>query len=207
MTRILRIDSSSRKSNSISRRVGDHLESSLLARDPATQIQTRDLADNRIPHIKDETIAGYYTPTHQMTADLEEATALSDTLIAELFQADLLILTVPMYNFSVPSSLKAWIDHIVRINRTFAYDGVAFKGLLPLRTAHVVCAYGATGYGEGQPFAAADFAKPYLAFLLGFLGIKDIRFHVVEATTADADTVERNVRAAMAAIDRSLTVA
>ena len=96
-----------------------------------------------------------------------------------------------MYNFSIPSALKAWIDQIVRINRTFAYDGAHFTGLLKVRRVVIVAAFGAAGYGDA--LASADFVTPYLKFLFGFLGVSDVTVIPTEATTADAATVAANV--------------
>ncbi|KPH77387.1 FMN-dependent NADH-azoreductase [Bosea vaviloviae] len=207
MTRILRIDSSARDSGSISRLVGDHLEARLVTTLPDTRIARRDLASTPLPHISNPTITGYYTPADQMTAELHDATALSDELIQELRSAEVLILTVPMYNFSIPSALKAWIDQVVRIGHTFSYDGVRFSGLLTGKRAYVICAYGASGYAAGGAFSAANFVDPYLRFLLSFLGIEDVTFVAVEATTAGEATLAANVDAAKRAINSALEAA
>jgi FMN-dependent NADH-azoreductase len=140
MTTILRIDASSRDQGSASRTLGDHLEQSLIARIPGAQPIRRDLATEPPPHVESATIIGYYTPPEAMTDVLRQATALSDALIAELRSADILLLTTPMYNFSVPSALKAWIDQVVRIGHTFSYDGANFTGLLTGKKAYVAWA-------------------------------------------------------------------
>ncbi|MCD2174437.1 FMN-dependent NADH-azoreductase [Rhizobium sp. C4] len=207
MTKILRIDSSARDSGSISRLVGDHLEARLVAALPDPRIARRDLASAPLPHISNLTISGYYTPADRMTAELYNATALSDELIHELRSAEILILTAPMYNFSIPSALKAWIDQVVRIGHTFSYDGASFSGLLTGKRAYVVCAYGASGYAAGGPFSAANFVDPYLRFLLNFLGIEDVTFVAVEATTAGEATLAANVDAAKLAVDSILEAA
>jgi FMN-dependent NADH-azoreductase len=204
MTNILRIDSSSRLEGSYSRQVGDLLEKALVARTAGARVSRRDLGAKPIEHIRNTTIAGYYTPADKMTAELKAATAVSDDVIGEVKAADILLITTPMYNFSIPSSLKAWIDQLVRIGQTFAYDGKSFTGLLPGRKAYVVVAYGAGGYTNGGPFEAADFVQPYLKFLLGFLGITDVTFITVESTTGDGDTIAREMRTAETAIAASL---
>jgi FMN-dependent NADH-azoreductase len=207
MTTILRIDSSSRDNGSVSRRVGDHLERTLLAGRPQSRIVRRDVVSDPIPHIAASTIGGFYTPADQMTKALEQATALSDQLIAELLAADLILMSVPMYNFSVPSALKAWIDQIVRIGKTFSYDGTNFTGLVTGKKAFVVCTYGANGYAASQPFSTANFLEPYLRFLLNFIGITDMIFFSVEATTADAGVVAANIAAAQRAIEATFMTA
>lgn len=207
MTTILRIDASSRSQGSLSRALGDHFEQAWLRRHAGHRVARRDLAVEPVPHIAADTIAGFYTAPAQMTETLRRATALSDHLIGELQAADTLLLTVPMYNFSVPSALKAWIDHIVRIGHTFAYDGSSFTGLVKTRRAFVACSFGAAGYRNGGPFAGFNFVEPYLGGLLGFLGIGEVKFFAVQATTADATTVEANLAAARAEIDEAVVVA
>jgi len=203
---ILRIDASSRSTGSVSRALGDYFEDAWLDRNPRDRVIRRDVAAEPIGHIADRTIAGFYTPADQFTDELSAATALSDLLIEEIQAADVLLLTVPMYNFSLPSALKAWIDHVVRIGHTFSFDGTGFTGLVTERRAYVLCAFGAGGYVGGGPFAAADFVQPYLRFILNFLGVQDVRFFTVEATVGDevalaASTarVKREIDAAVAA--------
>lgn len=204
MTTILRIDSSSRTTSSQSRALADYFENIWQAREPSTSFTRRDLVAEPIPHISDQTIIGYYTPAEQFTAGLRAATALSDQLITELQSADILLLTVPMYNFSVPSALKAWLDQIVRIGHTFSYDGNNFGGLVRVKQAYVMCAYGAAGYTDGGPFSAYNFLEPYLKALLGFLGIQDVQFFSVQATTADSATVATNIATAKRKIDAAI---
>ncbi|CAL79838.1 putative acyl carrier protein phosphodiesterase (ACP phosphodiesterase) [Bradyrhizobium sp. ORS 278] len=203
MTRLLRIDASARHTGSFSRDLADLFVSGWLAHEPQAEIVVRDLVDAPVPHISELTIQGYYTPPAQMTPQLRTATALSDQLIAEIRRADVLLLSTPMYNFSIPSALKAWIDHIVRINETFSFDGARFAGLLPGKRAYVVTAAGAGGYTGDGPLAPANFVQPYLQFLLGFLGIADVTFVPIEQTTADAAAVADG-RAAAASRIRTL---
>ena len=192
MTTLLRIDASSRQTGSHSRTLGDSFEAEWLSHNPGATIVRRDLVAEPLPHIADTTIAGFYTPPEAMTADLRHATALSDTLIAELKSADLLLITTPMYNFTVPSALKAWVDQIVRIGHTFSYDGKSFTGLVTGKRAVVACAYGAAGYGDANALGSYDLLKSYLQLLLGFLGFTDVKFVSTEATTADDATVRSN---------------
>lgn len=201
MSTLLRIDASSRVSGSRSRDLGDHLEARWRQRHPDGIVRLRDVTAEPLGHIAPATIAGFYTPTDQMTADLRSATELSDRLIAELQSADALLITTPMYNFTVPSALKAWIDQIVRIGHTFAYDGASFSGLARTDVAYVLCAYGAGGYTGGGPLASADFVTPYLGFLFQFLGISRVSFIGIEGTTGDADRVEAGMSRARGEID------
>lgn len=199
MPTLLRIDASARTEGSHSRSLGDAYEAAWVARTHGV-VTRRDLAASPVPQIVDATIAGFYTPADAMTAELRAATALSDALIAELFAADELLVTTPMYNFTIPAALKAWVDQIVRIGRTFSYEGTSFTGLVTGKRVTIAIAYGAGGYGEGGPLAALDLVKPYLATLFGFLGFTDVRFAGVEATTGDPDALNAAVDASREAI-------
>lgn len=195
---LLRIDASARKNGSLSRQLADGIEQAWLNAHPDGLVQRRDLVQVPLPHISDLTIQGYYTPAEQMTNTLREATALSDALIAELKSAHTVLISAPIYNFSLPSALKAWIDQVVRIGHTFAYDGQRFTGLVTQPRAVLALAYGAAGY-QG-PMKDMDHLRPYLTQLLGFLGLPRVDVVAVEATTADAETVAAATRAAEASI-------
>jgi FMN-dependent NADH-azoreductase len=178
---LLRIDSSARGAASVSRRLADAVEAGWLAAHPGGRVQRRDLAREPLPHISDATIEGFYAADAALDERLRAATARSDQLIAELAAAHTVLIAAPIYNFSVPSSLKAWIDQVVRIRRTFAYEDGQFRGLVTGPRAVLALAYGAGGY-EG-PMASFDHLRPYLTTLLQFLGIADVRCVAAEATT------------------------
>jgi FMN-dependent NADH-azoreductase len=192
MPRLLRIDSSARHEGSISRDLGNRFEDVWRARGAEFSVIHRDLSDAVVPHIAPSTIAAFYSPLGKMTPELRIASALSDTLISELKLADELLITAPMYNFNIPSALKAWIDQIVRINHTFAYDGQSFRGLLTTRRATVISTHGAAGYLGGS-FAGADFCSPYLKFLLAFLGVAKVEYIGVEGTTGDVADLAKQI--------------
>lgn len=197
MTTLLRIDSSSRHEASWSRRFGDALAARLAPRHTVT----RDLADMPVPHIQAATIGAFFSDPATHGPAEAAATALSDQLIGEIEAADDLLITVPMYNFGIPSALKAWIDQIVRVGRTFSFDGQAFGGLVTGKRAFVVIAYGAAGYADD--FRPADFVAPYLTFVLNFLGISDVTVIPVEGINmGQGEAAEVAARAAIAAISR-----
>lgn len=195
MTTLLRIDCSSRHEGSWSRRLGDHLAAHLAP----TLTLTRDLALMPVPHVSAETIGAFFSDPASHDAAQMQATALSDALIAEIETADDILITVPMYNFGIPSALKAWIDQIVRIGRTFSFDGQSFGGLVAGKRAFVIIAYGAAGY-EGD-FRPADFVAPYLTFVLTFIGITDVTLIPVEGINmGGGEQAEAAARARIAAI-------
>lgn len=201
MTTILRIDASSRTTGSISRALGDYFEQTWLSYNPRDLVLRRDVVTDPIAHIADQTIAGFYTRVDRLSDELRAAVAISDRLIEEIQAADVLLLTVPMYNFAPPSAFKAWLDQIVRIGQTFSYDGATFSGLVTGRQAYVVTSHGVGGYQHGEPLAAADFLVPYLRFILQFLGITDVRFFAVEGTMGNEFTVAAAIEWAKREID------
>ena len=146
MPRLLRIDSSSRREGSHSRQLADRVQAKWLQENPRGQVLVRDLASAPIPHISEATISAFFTPKQQHSVKSRKAAALSDELIGELLAADALLISVPIYNFSIPSALKAYIDHVVRIDHTFAFDPQkGLHGLIGNKRAFVAAAYGAAG--------------------------------------------------------------
>lgn len=175
MATILRIDSSARVEGSHSRQLADFVQQTWLQKHPDDHVILRDVTQPAIPHVNELAIAGFQTPPEQQTPDMKQAVSLSNELIAELKQADVLLISAPMYNFSIPSAMKAWVDQIVRVGHTFAVEGTSFKGLLTTQQAFIVSASGAGGYQTGGPFESLNFVEPYLEKLLGFLGVQEIR--------------------------------
>ncbi|RZK84469.1 MAG: FMN-dependent NADH-azoreductase, partial [Methylobacterium sp.] len=122
-----------------------------------------------VPHLSPETVAGVRS---QATTPAEQvARALSDELIAELRAADTIVIGAPMYNFSIPTTLRSWFDHVLRAGETFSYSEAGPKGLLSGKKVIVVESRGGL-YSEG-PAQAIDFQEPYLRQLLGFIGLAD----------------------------------
>jgi len=189
MTQLLRINSSSRLEGSHSAAVADAFEAGFRAKNPGCHVITRNVADGSIPFIAQKTIEGFYAPQEELPGELKAATALSDELIAEIQGSDTLLLAVPIYNFSIPAALKAWIDQIMRIGHTFSMDETGFKGLLKTRRVVIVCAYGSEGYLAEEPFAAANYLEPYLKFLFAFMGVEAIEFVPVQGTATTGPDV------------------
>jgi FMN-dependent NADH-azoreductase len=184
MATLLRIDASSQLEGSHSRELGDFFVQQWSQAHPAGRILVRDLVREPIGHITANTINGFHTPKREIDSTMRQATALSDRLIGELMQADLLLIDTPMYNFSIPSALKAWIDQIVRIGVTFNYSPEnGFSGLIKNKQAFLVTASGAVFSNE--PMQSMDFVTPYLTTLLAFLGIEDVKLLTLEGTTTD----------------------
>ena len=169
MSNILVLNSSVSGEASVSRLLVADAVTELTQRDPSAKLVFRDLAANPIPHLTPQTVAGVRA---QATTPAEQtARALSDELIAELRAADTIVIGAPMYNFSIPTTLRSWFDHVLRAGETFSYSEAGPKGLLSGKKVIVVEARGGL-YSEG-PAQATDFQEPYLRQLLGFIGLAD----------------------------------
>jgi FMN-dependent NADH-azoreductase len=179
--RILRIDSSARTQDSVSRELGDVIEQRLVERHPSVGVVRRDLASG-LPFIDGDWIDANLTPGEARSPAQSDRLALSDELIAELALADCVLVTAPVYNFSVPSVLKAWIDQVCRAGLTFRYTPDGPVGLLTDRPVYLAMASG------GVPFGSpVDFASRYLTQVFRFVGITDVRLVGAERVAADAD--------------------
>jgi len=196
MKNILLIQSSPRGNESFSQQVAYSLVNDLKAHHPDAKVLVRDLAANPPPHVGLPFITGMYAPPEHRTPEQAKAIALSDALIDELFAADTVVIAVPMHNFTLPSTLKAWIDHVARAGRTFNYGAHGPEGLLKGKRAILVLARGGV-YSSG-PTKPLDFQEPYLRAVLGFLGITDISTVHVEGAANRAIGPEKALAAATA---------
>ena len=167
---ILRLDSSPRYVDSVSRHLTDHLMARLLREYPEATVTTRNLAVG-VPLPTEALTGGIVYAAHNPTPAMQAATQLSDELVAELLAADLVVLGLPVYNWTIPSTFKAYVDQISRPGVTFDYiDGVR-HGKLRARSIYIVLTSGGTSIGS-----ANDFATPYATFLWQTLGIPHVQF-------------------------------
>jgi FMN-dependent NADH-azoreductase len=179
MPTLLHINVSPRGNQSISRRLSDAAVEAWKESNPEGRVIERDLAKTPLTFVDLDWIAGAFSPPEYHTESHKKALALSDELVSEVLEADEIILGTPMYNFSIPAALKAWIDHIVRAGKTFRYraDGTP-EGLLAGKKMLVIVASGGS-YDERSGMSALDHEVPYLRFIFGFMGITDV--HVMQA--------------------------
>ncbi|MEH1813141.1 MAG: FMN-dependent NADH-azoreductase [Nostoc sp.] len=175
MVNILHIDSSPRGERSHSRELSKEFVSAWKAAHPEDAIAYRDLGHYPVPHVDEAWIAAAFSPPETHTPELTEALRISDELVDEFLAADRYVFGVPMYNFNIPSTFKAYIDQIVRINRTVAIDAQGFKGLVEGKKAVIITARGGD-FSATSPFLAYDFQEPYLRAIFGFIGLTDIQF-------------------------------
>jgi len=188
---VLRIDSSARKEGSVSRALGDEVVRRLVVRHPGVNVVSLDLAAG-IAHIDGDWVGANFTPKEQRSAAQRERLAASDQSVASLEKADAVVLTAPVYNFSVPSVLKAWIDQVCRAGLTFRYKESGPEGLLADRPVYLVMASG------GVPFGSpVDFASGYVRQVLRFMGIEDVRLIGAEGVAKDATSANRQALAAL----------
>lgn len=183
MPTLLRIDSSPRGDYSISRALTARFTETWKQKHPDGKVVTRDLMKTDLPFVDLPWIAGAYSPAEQHTPEMKEALAISNELIAELKAADHIVIGAPMYNFSTPAVLKAYIDHIVRINETFSSS---YQGLVTGKKLTILQAAG-SDYGPGSPMESMNVEIPYLKQVFGFIGITDVDF----VSAGGAGAVER----------------
>jgi FMN-dependent NADH-azoreductase len=181
MKKILHIISSPRGEASYSIRLGHAIIEKLKTVYPDSEVKENILVNKQFPHLEEAQISSFYTAPENRTAENKEAVRHSDESIKEIMDADFLVIGAPMYNFSVPSTLKAWIDHIARAGVTVKYGDNGPKGLVEGKKAYLAVASGGI-YSEGmmKPY---DFVTPYLQTLLSFIGIKDITIVRAEGTS------------------------
>lgn len=179
-TRLLRLDASARRTGSVTRALNDRIVERFRNAGPV-EVTTRDLADP-LPLIGENWIGANFTDPAERTPEQRETLAFSDRLVAELRAADVLVIGLPVYNFGVPSALKAWIDLVARARETFAYSETGPRGLLEGKRAIVSVASGGTAIGSDF-----DFASGYLKHILGFVGIDDVVFVAADQMMIDAE--------------------
>jgi FMN-dependent NADH-azoreductase len=173
MKTLLRIDSSLRTEGSYSRSLGDFFIDEWKKRNPANKIKCRDFSKNTINHLDQATVDCFYDESTQ--TDLLKR---SDELIAELFDADEMLITVPMYNFGIPSSLKAYFDLVVRTEKTFRYEDKVI-GLLKNKKAYIV-----SSMGDAKT-DTKSLVEVHLQCILNYIGISEIYFFCIDGTSEE----------------------
>jgi FMN-dependent NADH-azoreductase len=199
MKTLLKIQSSLLGSNGQSSRLADDFIATWLRNHPAGRVITRDLANDPIPHLTAARFESFGSKPEERTAEQQAVVDFSDALIAELRAADTIVLAVPMYNFSVPSTLRAYFDHIARAGVTFRYTSAGPEGLLAGKQAYIFVTRAGI-YPE-----ALDTQTAYLRQFLGFIGIKDVKFVYAEGLAYGDEAREISVQAARQTIAKLLT--
>ena len=182
MKTILQLNTSLHSAEAQSSKLADRFVGALRLANPDSQVIVRDLAAEPVPHLTAERFAGFSAKPEQRTAEQRAAVAESNELIAELKAAETIVIGLPMYNFGIPSTLKAYFDHVARSGVTFRYTEKGPEGLLKGKKAVIFATRG--GLYAGTP---ADTQTPYVRDFLAFLGITDVEFVYAEGLAMGAD--------------------
>lgn len=180
LTRILRVDASARKTGSITRDLADKTIDRLASLGAVT-VKSRDVSEG-LPFVTEDWVGANFTPAPNRTEEQRARLAFSDNLVQEIKDADLLVIGLPIYNFGVPATLKAWVDQVARAGLTFKYTENGPVGLLEGKRAIVLVASGGTPAGSD-----IDFATPYIRHALGFIGIHDVTLIAADGLGAGAE--------------------
>jgi len=199
MRTLLRIDASSQTAPSHSRSLADHYEARWRDHHPEGKVLTRDLVRDPLPHLDEATIAVFYAGCDPSDGEIPPGIALSDQLISELKEADNILISSAVYNFGMPSALKAWIDHIVRFGHTIARGEKGSVGLLAGKQACFLTARG------GTPERSPDYQYPMLQAVFAYIGIPKTNWISLEGTRIPDGGLESRIAKARTAIDDLFT--
>lgn len=196
--KLLHIDSSITANNSVSRKLSADIVAAERQRFPDIEVTYRDLADRPVRHLSAAHLAasgGIVPESPDLQDDINEGVAILD----EFLQADIVVIGAPMYNYSVPSQLKSWIDRIAVAGKTFRYTPNGAEGLAGEKKVIVASSRGGF-YGPDTPAAALDHQESYLRGVFGFLGIQDITFIRAEGIALGEEQRAKSMEAAKAGI-------
>jgi FMN-dependent NADH-azoreductase len=200
--RIMHVDASARQRGSVSRTLSARFIDKLRANGVVVEIDRIDLATTQPAHFGHQQAAAMYSPAEEYSREQAAAIAVSDSYCARLLAVDALVIGTPIYNFGMPSTLKAFVDHISRAGITFIADAAGTRGLLGRTRVACVTAFGGD-YAPGAPFEGLDHLTPHLTTVLRFLGVSDLTFIAAwptlladpERTAAARDAAEAAVEA------------
>jgi len=198
MTTLLQINASINNSNGQSSQLANQFVAAFQERNPEAKVVVRDVAaTDPVPHLDAERFGAFITPADKRSAAQHAVVTYSDALVNELKQADVIVLGLPMYNFGVPSQLKAYFDHIARAGVTFSYTDKGPVGLLTGKKVYVFAARG--GVYAGTPM---DTQTSYVRDFLRFLGMTDVEFIYAEGLAISPQSREAGLAKAAAEIAR-----
>jgi len=200
MQTILQVSASLFGDSSQSSRLGTEFVAALRSLPGATHgtvLINRDLASQPVPHLTAERFQAFNTPVEQRTLEQQRVVAESDALIEELKRANVIVIGLPMYNFGIPSTLKAYFDHVARAGVTFRYTAEGPVGLLTGKRAFVFATRGGRYAGTD-----ADLQSAFLRRFLGFIGINDVEFIYAEGLSLGPEQREQALAAALERIEQ-----
>lgn len=182
---LLYIDASPRGARSHSRTVGQKFLAAWRAAHPGAVVLAHDVSREPPPFVSEAWVEGAYAPADQQSPAARAAIGVSNRYVDELLAADQIVITTPIYNLSIPAALKAWIDQIVRVGRTFNIGASGYEGLVRGKRVIVIVASGGD-FRPGSPAAAYNFAEPYLRAIFGFIGITQVEFVYAHSLSTEA---------------------
>jgi len=191
MSTTLILTASPRGDRSVSRTLTTGFAQLLAKHHPQDTILLRDIGHHPVPHVTEPWVVGAFAPADAQTPESKAAIAVSDQLVEEFLSADRYVFGVPMYNFNIPSTFKAYIDQIVRAGKTFAVGPNGYEGLVKGKKAlFITCSGGA--YLAGTPMAAYNFQEPYLRVIFGFIGLTDLQFITADSMNQGEDAAKHS---------------
>lgn len=197
MTKLLQINSSLAGDDGHSSALTNQFVTRWQAKNPNGRVRVRDLARQPVPHLNAERLHAFITPADKRTPEQRDIVAYSDDLIKELREADLIVIGVPMYNFGIPSTLKAYFDHIARSGETFRYTENGPQGMLDDKPVYLFAARG--GLYQGTD---ADSQTGYLNTFLAFLGLNSTQFVYAEGLAMGGNSQEKSLQQASEEIEQ-----
>ena len=191
MSTILVVTASPRGDRSVSRALVSTFAELWAQKHREDRILLRDVGHHPVPHVTEPWVVGAFAPSDEQTAESKAAIAVSDSLVDEFLSADRYVFGVPVHNFSVPSTFKAYIDQIVRPGRTFGVGPKGFEGLVKNRKALVITASGGS-YAPGSAHEALNLQEPYLRTIFGFIGLTDLKFVTADNLNRGEDAARQS---------------
>jgi FMN-dependent NADH-azoreductase len=196
---LLHVDSSASGQGSASRQLTAAVVQALTAADPGLRVVHRDLDTAPVDHLDARLMPTIRPDPAQASTATAEEHAQADAVLAEFLAADVVVIGAPMYNFTVPTQLKAWLDRILVAGKTFTYSEAGPKGLAGDKRAIIVSTRGGL-YAAGAPAEGLDFQETYLRAVLGFIGITDIEIVRAEGLAFGPEQRDASIAAAHASI-------
>ncbi|HIK18563.1 MAG TPA: FMN-dependent NADH-azoreductase [Leptolyngbyaceae cyanobacterium M33_DOE_097] len=205
MANLLQLDSSPRGDRSVSRMLTKEFVNTFQLTHPNASIVYRDLGRFPVPVVSEDWIAAAFSAPTDYTPAMAEAIRVSNELVDEFLAAEYYVVGVPMYNFGIPATFKAYLDQIIRVGRTFAVDESGnYQGLVTGKKMVIITARGGT-YPKDTPYHAYDMQEPYLRLAFGFIGITDIQVIHADNLMAKGEVRDQAIAHAQSALKDAIT--
>jgi len=205
MSTILVLTASPRGERSVSRALTSTFAKLWAQQHPEDTVLLRDIGHHPVPHVTEPWVVGAFAPAEAQNTESKAAIAVSDQLVDEFLGADRYIFGVPMYNFNIPSTLKAYIDQIVRAGKTYALGPNGYEGLVKDKKALFITSSGGS-FPPGTPMGAYNFQEPYLRAIFGFIGVTDVQFVTADSMNQGESAAKQSREKAENALKELATI-